>query len=352
MRHLDLFSGIGGFALAAQEVWGDEYENVCFCEINKYAQAVLRKNFGKDVMIYGDIRVLTNSRHSVGCSEQEQQQTERAEVDARGNGNRVDLLTGGFPCQPFSQAGKRKGTNDDRYLWPEMLRIIQKFRPTWVVAENVRGLLTIIDGMVFEQVCLDLENEGYEVQPFVIPACAVNAPHRRDRVWIVAHHHQLRPQITGAELEAGRDRPNNQDAPNSRCEHGERATDSREPSRPLYGAENAFMFERPVDDAFNTQSARLPNGDARAVHRPETNKERERPIIGRFAPEQWNQNWLEVATRFCGVDDGLPGEMDGVAFSKAGHRIERLKGLGNAIVPQVAVQIFRGLKIAMAMEQI
>jgi len=355
MRHIDLFSGIGGFALAAREVWGDEYENVCFCEINKYAQAVLRKNFGKGITIYGDIRGLTANTHSdrrtgrdsyVLSADSDEQTLGDAQDCNHAPRLPIDLLTGGFPCQPFSQAGKRKGTNDDRYLWPEMLRVIREFKPTWVVAENVRGLLTINDGMVFEQVCADLENEGYEVQPFVIPACAVNAPHRRDRVWIVANHHQLRPQITGAKLEAGRDRQNDQDAPNTRREHGTRAKESREPSRPLCGAEDAAMFERPTDDALNSESERLPDGDAGEIRRPEADKKCERSTVRYFAPEQWNQNWLEVATRFCGVDDGLPGDMDGVTLSKAGHRVERLKGLGNAIVPQVAVQIFRGLKMA------
>src|SRR4029077_4695613 len=93
----------------------------------------------------------------------------------------------GFPCQPFSAAGKRRGTEDDRHLWPEMFRIIQTFKPTWIVAENVRGLATWNNGLVLEQVCTDLEGQGYEVQPFIIPAVAVNAPHRRDRIWFVAY---------------------------------------------------------------------------------------------------------------------------------------------------------------------
>lgn len=104
------------------------------------------------------------------------------------NGERVFLLTGGFPCQPFSHAGRRKGTSDDRYLWPQMYECIKLYRPRWVIAENVRGLATWNDGLVLETVCADLEKEGYEVQPIIIPACAVGAPHRRDRVWIIAHN--------------------------------------------------------------------------------------------------------------------------------------------------------------------
>lgn len=127
MKHLDLFSGIGGFALAAEWVWGDDHEVLAFCDIDKYATKVL------------------------------------------------------------SQAGKRKGKDDDRYLWPEMLRIIADVRPRWVVGENVSGIYSIEQGMVFEQVCADLEAAGYEVWPLRIPASAVNAPHRRDRWWFVAH---------------------------------------------------------------------------------------------------------------------------------------------------------------------
>jgi len=107
-------------------------------------------------------------------------------TDFKKYANKIDILTGGFPCQPFSMAGKRKGTDDERYLWGEMLRAIQEIKPTFVIAENVAGILSIDGGMVFEQVCLDLETEGYQVQPFIIPAAAKNAPHRRDRVWFVA----------------------------------------------------------------------------------------------------------------------------------------------------------------------
>src|SRR5262249_46558759 len=122
-----------------------------------------------NAIFYGDIRSFTKTRY----------ERDFAPVA-------VDLLTGGFPCQPFSVAGRRRGTADDRYLWPEMLRIVREFRPRWVIAENVRGILNLERGVVFEQMCSDLERLSYDVQAFVIPAAAVNAPHRRDRVWIVA----------------------------------------------------------------------------------------------------------------------------------------------------------------------
>ncbi len=178
IKHIDLFSGIGGFALAADRVFG-EVEHI-FCDNEPFAQEVLKKHWPNS-KLYGDIRTLTNTNDAGFQEEGAEQQT------AGGTRNTPFLLTGGFPCQPFSQAGRRKGTEDDRYLWPEMLRVIREFNPTWVIAENVRGLLTQGGGVVFEQVCTDLESAGYEVQPIVIPAVAVNAPHRRDRVWFVAH---------------------------------------------------------------------------------------------------------------------------------------------------------------------
>ena len=153
--HLDLFSGIGGFALAAK--WNG-YRTVGFCDNEPYAQAVLKKHW-PDVPIHKDIREV------------------RGELYAG-----VTLLTGGFPCQPFSDVGRKRGQADDRYLWPEMFRVICGARPTWVLGENVAG----IKNMALDQALSDLEGKDYQVQSFVIPACAVNAPHRRDRVWICA----------------------------------------------------------------------------------------------------------------------------------------------------------------------
>ena len=156
MTHLDLFSGIGGFALAAK--WAG-IETVAFCEIDDFACKVLNKNF-PDVPVHRDIRELDGSLYAG-----------------------IDLITGGYPCQPFSTAGKRKGADDPRHLWPEMFRVIRQARPTWAVCENVEGHIT--NGL--DSVCDDLEEEGYEVRAVVIPACAVESPHIRNRVWIIAH---------------------------------------------------------------------------------------------------------------------------------------------------------------------
>ena len=162
MRHGSLFSGIGGFDLAAE--WMG-WENVFHCEWMEFPRKVLDYHFPNA------------DSHIDICK-----------TDFKKYANTIDVLTGGFPCQPFSLAGKRKGTDDERYLWGEMLRAIQEIKPTFVIAENVFGITNIDGGLVFQQVCLDLEAEGYEVQPFIIPAAAKNAPHRRDRCWFIAQN--------------------------------------------------------------------------------------------------------------------------------------------------------------------
>ena len=173
MKHGSLFSGLGGFDLAAE--WMG-WENIFHCEWMEFPRKVLDYHFPNA------------DSHIDICK-----------TDFKKYANKIDILTGGFPCQPFSMAGKRKGTNDERYLWGEMLRAIQEIEPTFVIAENVFGITNIDDGLVFEQVCLDLEAQGYEVQPFIIPAAAKNAPHRRDRVWFVATDtHSVGLQTEGA----------------------------------------------------------------------------------------------------------------------------------------------------------
>jgi len=192
-RMLDLFSGIGGFSLAAQWVWEDELEIVAFCEIDKYCQKVLHKHW-PNVPIIEDVRdvkmeTLDNTKCSgylgqsceVKTEQDSDRQKDRLSLSSGSNG--VDLLTGGFPCQPFSVAGKRKGKEDNRFLWPEMFAVIKEIRPRWVVAENVAGIIR----MALDDCLSDLEGEGYSTGTVIIPACAVNAPHRRDRVWIIAN---------------------------------------------------------------------------------------------------------------------------------------------------------------------
>jgi DNA (cytosine-5)-methyltransferase 1 len=452
MNHVDLFSGIGGFALASRNVWGNEYNNVCFCEINKYAQAVLRKNFGKDVVICEDIRTLkaeqfgvgnnadrcgrvhgkseiksakgshktqrepvssvessgVSSVHadSLGCNisecnrkkgqvlspekrkDAEDQRERSGRLDRSGEGNRIniDLLTGGFPCQPFSQAGQRRGTEDDRFLWPEMLRVISEFRPTWIIGENVAGLLSMAEfdgepevasetdlfgnsidvhtksgrGILF-RIIGELEQIGYSVQTFVIPACAVNAPHRRDRVWIVAHRASEQDNGQRGIDERGRNgmgrkkeasqQDNRASSNNGSCgqdsdathagrEHGARTTKQGE-HEIADRSEDATELERSAQ-CNGARANRHANGNDAQGARKQSDGSEPSGLHDREAG--WDQNWLEVATRFCGVDDGLPSRVDGLELSKAGHRVERLKALGNAIVPQVAEQIMQAIK--------
>jgi DNA (cytosine-5)-methyltransferase 1 len=161
LRMLDLFSGIGGFSYAGEKLVGG-YETVAFCEYDKHCQRVLRKHW-PDTEIIDDVRELAD--------------------DADRFRGLVDIVVGGYPCQPFSLAGVRRGDKDDRHLWPEMLRIIQAVRPTWVIGENVVGHIS----MGLDEVLSDLQNSGYQARCFVIPAVAADAHHRRDRCWIVAH---------------------------------------------------------------------------------------------------------------------------------------------------------------------
>ena len=159
MKVLDLFSGIGGFSIGLEKVG---FETIAFCEIEPYCRAVLERHW-PDTPIYDDVRSLTGEQ-------------------LRADGLVPDVIVGGYPCQPFSVAGKQRGAEDDRHLWPEVHRLITEIRPTWCIFENVAGHIKL--GL--DEVLSDLEAEGYAARPFVIPACGVDAPHRRDRVWIVA----------------------------------------------------------------------------------------------------------------------------------------------------------------------
>lgn len=197
-----------------------------------------------------------------------------------------------------------------------MLRVIREVSPRWVVGENVRGLTNWNGGMVFEQVQVDLEALGYEVQSFILPAVAVNAPHRRDRVWIIAHRAGDRWKRP---WQAAKD------------EKGYAARSAKT-------GELARGFERPYSDDSNANGARLQKckgKDART----------EGPKQWTDSVRNWNENWFNIATELCRVDDGLPIELDELKFTKSKHRAERLKSLGNAIVPQVAIQIFNSIKL-------
>ena len=241
MKLLDLFSGIGGFSLGAEY---NNIETIGFVEKDAFCQKVLRKHW-PNVPILGDIRDVK-----------------------RDTFESVDIVSGGFPCQPFSVAGKRRGTDDDRYLWDETIRVVREVKPRWFIGENVFGIISIERGMVLKQVQSDLEKENYKVQCFVIPAASVNAWHNRKRVWIIANseHNGLH------------------------CEKRNETIESSDQSK-------EWIFIR--------------------------------------------DNWKKNKSEFLRINDGLSSRVDR-------YRKERIKALGNSIVPLIARQL--GLTI-MRVEQ-
>jgi len=269
--HLDLFSGIGGFALAAK--WNG-YRTVGFCDNEPYAQAVLKKHW-PEVPCHKDIREVRGDLYAG-----------------------VTLLTGGFPCQPFSVAGKQRGKDDNRYLWPEMLRVIQEAKPTWIIGENVAGIVNL----ALDQVCADLEGQGYEVEPIIVPACAVDAPHRRDRVWIVAHS-------TGGKRGGIQDKISTQ------------GTQSGDQLPRNSGGLSGKLCTKNVADTVSEQGCCW-------------NSKRE------YAEDAW-QSSRDSRDNSRGVATWLAEPNVGRVAHGIPNRTHRLKGLGNAIVPQVAAEIIR-----------
>lgn len=331
MNHGSLFSGIGGFDLAAE--WMG-WTNVFHCEWEEFPRKVLNYHFPKSIS-YGDITKTDFTIH-------------------RGQ---IDILTGGFPCQPYSSAGKRLGKEDDRHLWPEMLRAIEEIQPRWVVGENVLGLVNWNGGLVFEEVQADLEAKGYKVQPFILPACGVNAPHRRNRVWFVAYangHDDTNvprpsrekdtiPRVDREKVHPGEFSGANaiqRNATNSECEGLERSNQA--------GGESIVNREKTKvwrDVAGHSQEDA--NGNA-----TNTSKERHEcsTTIGELGRERFNrlceqrEYWHTFPTQspVCGGDDGIPRDLDSITFPK--WRRESIKAYGNAIVPQVVYPIFKAIK--------
>ena len=315
MTHGSLFSGIGGAELAA--MWMG-WDNAFHCEINPFCRKVLEYHFPNSTS-YDDIKT----------------------TDFTSWRGRIDILTAGFPCQPFSLAGQRKGAEDDRYLWPQVVRAIREIRPAWVVGENVAGILTMVQPgdevtvgseaamfgeadrervllrqeYVIETICRDLEREGYSVQPFVIPACAVGAPHRRDRVWIAANRdsyrqwNRTRQQVPVAECEGtANNSPFRQDgsSPHTERSRGREICDQIQSEQPDGG--RAYGYGRERDDY---------------------------PLPA--------DRWRDFPTQspVCGRDDGLSARLAGITFPK--WRAESIKAYGNAWVPVVAFEIFRAI---------
>ncbi|MBU2249131.1 MAG: DNA cytosine methyltransferase, partial [Gammaproteobacteria bacterium] len=242
----------------------------------------------------------------------------------------ADLICGGFPCQPFSHAGKRRGTKDDRWLWPEFYRVICEVRPRWVFVENIPGLLSIDSGRVFAGILKDLSEAGYDAEWFTLRASDFGAPHKRERIFIVAHARSEEsgripsgsreeiPEIGGCFgnsenqlVKTLREVPEGQDTDSRGSDKHAPATDSRRP-------QNGW-----------------PEGYGKNVHSRNEN------LRSEAKKYSWDTPWFEVAACLCGVDDGLPVGLDRFKLTKAGHRVKRLKALGNAVVPQVAEFIGR-----------
>ena len=375
MQHISLFSGIGGFDLASE--WMG-WENVASCEINPFGRKVL-DYYWPNAYHHDDIHTLTKELLIEKSNWNEQEPT---------------ILTGGFPCQPYSAAGKRLGKEDERHLWPEMLRVIRSVRPRWVVGENVRGIISWSEGLVFEEVQADLESEGYEVWAFLLPACGVNAPHRRDRVWFVAYNASTglerstrqgvqrrgdgfanswnerptpNPQHYG-HLAAERGRSDGEDSTGS--EEGQDCTEQFEgvcESEKLGGLRDAFNPDnqgrsggfgqiQEADgeipkwndnaescytgrtDAADTRYKRLQRSKANGSAKGSRQKRNEQ-LAGHIP-----SNWQNFPTQppICSRNDGIPTELDGITFPK--WRNESIKSAGNAIVPQVVLQIFKTIE--------
>ena len=353
LTHLSLFSGIGGLDLAAERAG---FRTVGQCEFADYPYKVLCKHW-PDVPKWRDIRTLTGE-----------------DFHERTGLRTVDVISGGFPCQPFSVAGKRRGTEDDRYLWPEMLRAIREIRPTWVIGENVGGIISMVQPgsevtvesqaslfeasdketlleqeYVVETVCRDLEQEGYSIQPIVIPACAVGAPHRRDRIWFIAHRTNAGTetmQFTGENgiYAVGTSSHTDGDRYTScgtSCriekERRERAAMSGQRGGRCERFNGLDGFSRDVTD---TNSKGLQGERIYGKH-SETKKES-------FNKQSFGcirTTWQNFPTQspICIGDDGISGRLDGITFSK--WRQESVKAYGNAIVPQVAYEIFKAIEL-------
>lgn len=374
-KHASLCSGIGAAELAASWMgWKNEFS----VEIDDFCNKVLKYHYPNAVH-YGNI----------------------FEQDFREWRGRVDVLTAGFPCQPFSCAGKRNGAEDDRYLWPEVLRVISEVRPTWFIGENVGGIITMVlpgeetkvgsytdvcgenytfyekrQRFVIEQIRIDLASIGYSVQPVVIPACAVGAPHRRDRVWFIASNRDsagLQTQGAGDSLQRlvthaksdGSDRTPGTTSEEIKRSNGEEAkqpfigseirtfADSTEPGfqervnsgkwedQEEGGTGTDDRFERFGGKQYSSDSngKRLQGSTFFREYKKERTESENKRVDGCFCPD-----WKEFPTQspVCGRDDGISTGLYGITFSK--WRQQSIKALGNSMVPQVVLEIFKAIE--------
>ena len=300
MKHklLDLFSGIGGFSLGAE---ANGIPTVAFVEKDPFCQKVLRKHWSNTPII-SDIRTVKGEDY---------------ETDG------VTIISGGFPCQPFSQAGKRKGKDDDRYLWDETLRVVAETKPEWFIGENVDGLVSIQDGMVLRQVQDDLEKEGFQVQCLVIPASGIGAWHQRKRVWIIGHN----VSNSIGELSDGR---------SSTTKHSKAkqkwvvSDEAKNWNKVRSETERCGKQTTTRGDVSNS------NGEGLQGHGVQANMEVEEGQVSSISSPQGQRTWWETESKLRGVPHGISYELDE-------NRANRIKALGNSIVPQIAYQLFKSI---------
>ena len=296
LNHLDLCSGIGGFALGFE--WAKLSRPIAFCDTDKFCQKVLAKNF-KNIPIYNDVKEIANE-------------------PTRFIQEKVDILTSGYPCQPFSQSGKRKGLEDERHIFPYLFRIIEQVRPTYCVFENVYGHISLgLDEVLFQ-----MESIDYQTTTLVFPSSSIGAWHKRDRVWIVAvsntNDKRLWSRFRGTDNDLQK-------------ESGERRDDRR---RSFCNDERSNIKTTKDEDLelSNTKSKRL---QRRIVQSKLEDQQFRQDVAKRSLEEQ--RTWWEVEYELCGVPNGISTELDK-------DRSNRLKALGNAICPQNAMYIGLAIK--------
>ena len=302
MKHklLDLFSGIGGFSLGAE---ANGIPTVAFVEKDPFCQKVLRKHWSNTPII-SDIRTVKGEDY---------------ETDG------VTIISGGFPCQPFSQAGKRKGTDDDRYLWDETLRVVAETKPEWFIGENVDGLVNIQDGLVLRQVQDDLEKEGFQVQCLVVPASGIGAWHQRKRVWIIGHN----VSNTIGELSDG-------------CSGTTRHSESELKGMVSDEAKNwnkvwskTERCDQQTGLRGNVSDTTVKGLERHGTQSSDLQESKERQNNSDRG-SQGQHTWWQTESKLRGIPHGISYELDK-------DRANRIKALGNSIVPQIAYQLFKSI---------
>ena len=288
MNHLDMCSGIGGWAIAFRELG---INTIAFCEIDKYPRQVLQKNF-PNIPIFNDLKELTYEDIK-----------ERTGVDG------IDILTCSYPCQPFSVAGKQKGEEDPRHLWPDTFRLVQECRPTWFVGENVSGHIKL--GL--DTVLQDLASEGYDTRTFIIPASSVGAWHKRERLWVIGYK-----AVSDTESLRLRGR-SGQECRSPQWQFLQEEQEGREVWREAEGCSTPYG-----EDVSDTSSEGLQGLNAKSgINESQLGQSTNHDDARR------QENWWQTQSELCGVPDGISHGLDK-------SRVGRIKGLGNAIVPQIA----------------